>query len=72
EARILRMFEENPRNSVRRTARALGYSRYVVHRTLRENKLHPYHFQRVQQLLAGDYEQRIYFCEGILIIFIRY
>ena len=72
EERILRMFEEDPGNSVRRAARALGYSRYVVHRTLRRNALHPYHFQRVQQLLPGDEEQRIYFCEGILIIFIRY
>ncbi|EZA58859.1 hypothetical protein X777_01034, partial [Ooceraea biroi] len=66
EERILRMFEENPGSSVRRAAHALGYSRYVVHRTLRQNALHPYHFQRVQQLLARDAEQRIYFCEGFL------
>ncbi|XP_029659319.1 uncharacterized protein LOC115233172 [Formica exsecta] len=66
EERILRIFEENPGNSVRRVARALGYSRFVVHQTLRRNALHPYHFQRVQQLLAGDYERRIYFCEGFL------
>ncbi|EZA48413.1 hypothetical protein X777_13813 [Ooceraea biroi] len=71
EERIVRMFEENPGNSVRRAAHALGYSRYVVHRTLRQNALHPYHFQRVQQLLPRDAEQRIYFCEGTIIIFIR-
>jgi len=70
EERILRAFEENPRNSIRRVARALNVSRHVVHRVLRQNGLHPYHFQRVQQLLAGDAEQRVYFCEGIFIIFI--
>lgn len=68
EERILRAFEENPGNSVRHVARALGLSRYVVHNTLRRNGLHPYHYQRVQQLLPGDEEQRIYFCEGIFII----
>lgn len=72
EERILRVFEENPRNSVRRVARALGYTQYAVHRTLRRNSLHPYHFQRVQQLLARDQEERIYFCEGILTIFIEH
>ena len=71
EERILRAFEENPGKSVRRIARALGLSRYVVHRTLRRNGLHPYHYQRVQQIFARDAEQRIYFCEGIFIIFIK-
>lgn len=64
EERVLRHFEENPGNSVRRAVRDLGLSRYVVHRTLRRNGLHAYHYQRVQQLVAGDEEQRIYFCEG--------
>ncbi|EFN62199.1 hypothetical protein EAG_00157, partial [Camponotus floridanus] len=27
---------------------------------------HPFHYQRVQQLLARDEQQRIYFCEGFL------
>ncbi|KYN15663.1 hypothetical protein ALC57_12166 [Trachymyrmex cornetzi] len=72
EERILEVFEENPRNSIRRVAHTLGISPYAVHRTLRENGLHPYHFQRVQQLLARDEEPRICFCEGIFIIFIKY
>lgn len=70
EERILRAFEENPRNSVRRVSRMHGLSRNVVHRILRQNGLHPYHHQRVQQLFPRDQEQRIYFCEGIFIIFI--
>ena len=67
EERILRAFEEDPGTSVRRAARALGLSRDVVHHTLRRNGLHPYHHQRVQQIFARDAEQRIYFCEGMLL-----
>lgn len=70
DERILQEFEENSGNSVRRVARLLELSRNVVHRTLHINGLHPYHYQRVQQLLPRDAEQRIYFCEGIFIIFI--
>ena len=70
EERIMRAFEENPRNSVRRVAGMLGLSRYVVHRVLRQNGMHPYHHQRVQQLLPRDHEQRVYFCQGMFIIFI--
>lgn len=72
EERILRAFEENPSNSVRRAARALDLSQSAVYRTLRRNDLRPYHFQRVQQLLPRDHEHRIYFCEDILIIFITH
>ncbi|XP_018392459.1 PREDICTED: uncharacterized protein LOC108771621, partial [Cyphomyrmex costatus] len=63
EERILRAFEENPRSSIRRVGHTLGLPRNTVHRALRRNGLHPYHFQRVQQLLARDQEPRIYFCE---------
>ncbi|XP_011687414.1 PREDICTED: uncharacterized protein LOC105449730 [Wasmannia auropunctata] len=54
---------ENPGNSVRRVARALDLSRCTVHHVLRRNGLHPYHYQRVQDLYPGDEEHRIYFCE---------
>ena len=70
EERILREFERNPGTSVRRVAAALGICKHTVHRTLRENGLHPYHYRRVQQLLPRNAEQRIWFCEGIFIIFI--
>lgn len=69
EERILEEFEEHPQNSVRRAARILGFSRYVVHQTLRRNGLQPYHFQRVQHLLPRDREHRVYFCEGIFLLF---
>jgi len=72
DERILRAFEENPQNSVRRVSRALAIPQTTVHRVLRENGLHPYYFQRVQQLLARDEIQRIYFCEGILIFYFSF
>ena len=70
EERILDAFYENPRISIRSASRELRLSRYGVHRTLLENKLHPYHYQRVQQLLPRDLQQRIHFCEGIVISFL--
>jgi len=69
DERILRAFEENPQISVRRVSRALAMPQTTVYRVLRENRLHPYHFQRVQQLLTRDEIQRIYFCEGILTVY---
>lgn len=73
---VLRAFEENPQNSIRRVAHALGIPRSMVHRILRNNGLHPFHYQRVQQLLARDEIQRVHFCEGIFIflisVFLRY
>lgn len=71
EAMILRAFEEDPRSSVRRVARRLGFSRRAVYDTVRRNGLHPFHHQRVQQLLPGDEVQRMHFCQGICIIFIQ-
>lgn len=64
---ILRVFEENPCNSTRSVARRFNTSQHTVLKILHENGLHPFHFQRVQQLLARDERQRIYFCEGIFL-----
>ncbi|EZA54488.1 hypothetical protein X777_05743, partial [Ooceraea biroi] len=64
--RVLDAFHENPGISVHRTALEFDLSRYEVHSILRQNELHPYHYQRVQQILPRDVEQRIYFCEGFL------
>ncbi|EZA54928.1 hypothetical protein X777_05346, partial [Ooceraea biroi] len=63
---VLDAFHENPGTSVRRTALEFGLSRSEAHSILRQNELHPYHYQRVQQILPRDVEQRIYFCEGFL------
>lgn len=44
DEQILRAFEENPQNTIRRVSRALDISRTTVHRVLQENGLHPFHF----------------------------
>ncbi|EFN83343.1 hypothetical protein EAI_02152, partial [Harpegnathos saltator] len=63
EERILHEFERDPGNSTRKVATALDVSRNLVRRTLWENNLRPYHFQRVQQLLPADEQKRVFFCE---------
>jgi len=67
DEQVLREFEENPNYSIRRVARTLGITRNMVHRIIKQNGLHPFHYQRVQQLLPRDEGPRIYFCEGIFI-----
>ncbi|XP_072744355.1 uncharacterized protein [Anoplolepis gracilipes] len=67
EERVLGAVKDNPQISVHCLARMLGLSRNIVHRILRQNGLHPFHFPRVQQLLPRDREPRIYFCERFLV-----
>jgi len=67
DERVLREFEENPSFNIRRVARIFGITRDMVHRILKQNGLHPFHYQRVQQLLPRDEESRINFCKGIFI-----
>ena len=62
---VLHAFEENDGSSVRQIARELNIPKSTVHRILQENGLHPYHYQRVQQLLPRDEIQRVHFCAGI-------
>jgi len=67
DERVLREFEENPSFSIRRVAGILGITRDMMHRILKQNGLHPFHYQHVQQLLPRDEVPRIYFSEGIFI-----
>ncbi|KAJ8953310.1 hypothetical protein NQ318_012104 [Aromia moschata] len=62
----LRAVEQNPRASVRRIANQLEVSRMLVWRVLKENFLHPYHFQKVQSLQPQDYPLRMDFCQLML------
>lgn len=68
EERILRVFEENPRNSVRRVARALDYTQYAVHCTLRRNS--PVSFSTSATASRERSRRTHLFFESILIIFI--
>ncbi|XP_070529953.1 histone-lysine N-methyltransferase SETMAR-like [Cardiocondyla obscurior] len=64
EEAILNEFENDPTNSVRRVAENVGVSRQLVHRVIREDGLHPFHYQRVQHLLPRDQMQRAIFCQA--------
>jgi hypothetical protein len=54
EERIPHTVEILPNISTRRTASTVGISHMSVWRTLREQLLQQYHFQRVQALLPED------------------
>jgi hypothetical protein len=62
---ILHTVEMLPNISTRRTASIVGISHMSVWRTLREQLLHLYHFQRVQALLPADVPLR-HFCQWLL------
>ena len=55
---ILEMVQRSQRLSTRRMASRLGVSRMQVWRTLHEEDLYPYHYQRVQHLEPDDHAQR--------------
>jgi len=59
------MVQRSPRLSTRRIASRIGVSRMQVWRTLHEEKLYPYHDNRVQHLEPGDPAQRMDLCYWI-------
>jgi hypothetical protein len=63
---IVRAFEQNPETSIRMVAREHNLSYSTVQRTLKEEKLHAFHYTRVQHLRAEDYQARRTFCENFL------
>lgn len=62
EENILARVEEDPKVSTRRLALNLAVPKSIVHDVLREQFLHPYHLQKVQDLLQIDLEKRLAFC----------
>lgn len=67
EERILQHFETNPRTSTRAAAGALGIrSHSRVWQSLHDNGMHPYHFQRVQELTPADFNPRERFAHWFL------
>ena len=66
EEEVLQAVEEDPSTSVRAIETNTGVPKSSAHRILKRNDLHPYHVQRVQTLLPGDYQNRVNFCRTIL------
>lgn len=66
EEELLDAVEEAPGVSTRHLSRQFGVSHTTVHRVLQDNLLHPYHIQRVQDLLPRDFLVRSVFSQWIV------
>jgi hypothetical protein len=66
EEAILNIVEDDGTRSIREIAHELHISRRSEHRVLKENKLHPFHYTRVQHLEQGVYPVRRNFCVWLL------
>jgi hypothetical protein len=66
EEAILNIVEEDGTRSIREIAQELDISSRSVHRVLNENRLHPFHYTRVQHLEPEDYPARRNFCVWLL------
>lgn len=63
---ILEHFDDNPTTSVRRSAAELNVARSTIWNTLKADGRHPFHLQKVQNLLPTDYPRRQEFCRWYL------
>ncbi|GFS86893.1 uncharacterized protein TNCV_216121 [Trichonephila clavipes] len=66
EQRILSTVDNNPSTSSIAVGRALGVSHQSVLRTLHEDRMHPYHLQRVQAITPDYYPRRLNFATWYL------
>jgi AraC-like DNA-binding protein len=66
EEAILNIVEEDRTWSIREIAQEVDISSRSVHRILNENRLHPFHYTRVQHLEPEDYPARRNFCVWLL------
>lgn len=66
EAAVLEAVSSDPSTSVRKVSQATGISKSQVHRVLKYNKMHPYHYTPVQALYNGDCQRRLIFCTMML------
>lgn len=66
EEAILQIVENNPRTSTRRISAAVpNVNRESVRQVLKEQLLHPFHFQKCHHLLEQDFLPRVQFCEWL-------
>lgn len=66
EETILDEIAENPSNSVRKLSAQVHATKWVVHETLREQLLHPYHVQKVHAMSPADYPARVNYANWFL------
>jgi IS30 family transposase len=66
EEAVLHAIEEDSSTSIRQISRTLKMTKSTVHRILKENQLHAYHYTKMQHLMPQDYAQKRNFCEWML------
>lgn len=66
EEAILDMVADEPSTSTRAVSRGLQISQSRTWRVLNDERLHPYHVQRVQALTQSDYPRRVEFARWFL------
>jgi hypothetical protein len=66
EENILQIVDDNPEVSTRAISHQVGAHHSLVHRTICDADLHPYHYTKVQALLPVDFQPRINFSNWIL------
>lgn len=66
EVAVVEAVEHDPTRSVRDIAREVGIPSTIVHRILREENFHPYHYTKVQALEERDYQPRTDYCTWLL------
>lgn len=66
EEQIMEMVQDNPRTSTRQISAVLNLSNSTVWRILRDRNVHPYHIQKVQELIPDDFLPRQNFSEWLL------
>jgi hypothetical protein len=63
---VLETFNEDGTRSIRNVANTMGLTKSTVQRILRDNRMHAYHYTKVQHLLPEDYAPRVEFCTWLL------
>jgi hypothetical protein len=66
EEAILTAVAEDPTVSTRNLGARSRVSKDVVHRVLRDQQLHPFYFQAVQELHGSNPDARLQFCRWLL------
>ena len=63
---MLREVYNNPTISVRKIVAKTGMSKSIVHRQIKNEDLHPFQYQKVQDILENDKILRKNFCEWVI------
>lgn len=64
---ILGYFRAFPRNSIRAAEMEIGFSYATIQRVLKDHRMHPYSFIRLQKLYPNDFLRRISFTEDLVL-----